>query len=191
MSTTEPGRATYESWRAATETRYPGQPSWDQLTAEAKANWAQKETGAREACITVGTAPSEEVPGTFCVTVHVKRGDDTTVVYQQRHSAVNAMAGMQPLPHEPTSSAQTEIAWRAAVASLTQRLDKLQAHLATPDFERLAGMRQSELTEAEKADALEGWLRKNSGWFLNPHLTHIEFLLQRIDALRNPPKDLT
>lgn len=76
--------------------------------------------------------------------------------------------------------------WSRRCSAAERQLAKLQAHLAEPDFKRLEDMRQSELTEAENADALEGWMRKNVGWFQSDHIT---FLLRRIDALRNPPKD--
>ena len=79
-------------------------------------------------------------------------------------------------------------------------LTALTKQLATPDFERLLSLRVSECTEAEQADALEGWLRQQVRWFDPLGMSHyehtgdgprnhIEFLLRRIDALRNPPKD--
>jgi hypothetical protein len=86
---------------------------------------------------------------------------------------------------------------------LTAQAIETAERLATPDFARLLEKRVSECTEAERGDALEGWLRKNVRYFdyFDPigmsHYelgagrprNHIEFLLRRIDALRNPPKD--
>jgi hypothetical protein len=74
-------------------------------------------------------------------------------------------------------------------------LTELAARLKEPDFKFLEDLRHSEMTPAERDDALEGWLRKQartfdhvgwSYWATNPagpH-NHIEFLLKRIDYLR-------
>jgi hypothetical protein len=105
---------------------------------------------------------------------------EQTILRQERQ-----LAKMQQLALE--SSALNHAA--------VDELKALVAHLKAPDFARLAGMRMSEMTEAEQADALEGWLRTNVRSFDTdpsykgqrgaPH-NHIEFLLQRIDHLRSP-----
>ena len=57
----------------------------------------------------------------------------------------------------------------------------------TPDFDAIKDKRMSEMTDAQKDDAMELWLRNNVGWFGmggNDAGRHIEFLLKRIDELR-------
>lgn len=54
-----------------------------------------------------------------------------------------------------------------------------------PDFYVLADKRMSELTDEQKEDARELWLRKESNSFAEPAAQHMQFLLQRLDKVRN------
>lgn len=51
-------------------------------------------------------------------------------------------------------------------------------------FPELADKRLSELTDAQKEDAREDWIRANYGYIERHDYRHIEFLLARIDELR-------
>lgn len=55
---------------------------------------------------------------------------------------------------------------------------------AMPDFDAVRDRRMSELSPAQRADALELWLREQVGWMGEYHEKHYRFLLKRLDEAR-------
>lgn len=57
----------------------------------------------------------------------------------------------------------------------------------TPDFDAIKDKRMSEMTDDQRDDAMELWLRNNHGWFGiggRDAGRHLEFLLKRLDKAR-------
>lgn len=138
---------------------------------------AWRETLLKEVVASTGRAPEDLV----MVVQHVH---DEQRVWFEPHDTRDRIADLEEQLRAVTAAAAD---WSRRTGAAERQLDTLQTHLATPDFERLENLRLSEMTPAERDDAREGWMRKQLGHMLDS--TEIEFLLRRIDALRNPPKD--
>jgi hypothetical protein len=99
---------------------------------------------------------------------------------------VDALAGLGAM----LESGKT-VAIAPAGAKLTNEAPTLRDEVQTersallnPDFGFVRDKRMSELTPAQRADALELWIREQIGWMPDYHQKHYQFLLKRLDETR-------
>lgn len=90
------------------------------------------------------------------------------------------------LPDWPADLATFEErrAYQRGVADERHRSSLALVEAASPDFSRVRDKRMSELSPAQRDDAMELWLRQNLGAMPQYHREHYTFLLGRLDAAR-------
>ncbi|AOZ11125.1 hypothetical protein [Cupriavidus malaysiensis] len=74
---------------------------------------------------------------------------------------------------------------RSELADLKADRDSNQraGQVRIPDFDEVRDKRMSELSEEQRADAKELWIREQYGWFPGA-AEHLKFLLERLDQAR-------
>jgi hypothetical protein len=86
-------------------------------------------------------------------------------------------------PGASKSRATTETDDCGTTAAVTDSRS-VDVRVANPDFDAVRDKRMSELTPAQRDDAMELWLREQVGTMPDYHEKHYRFLLQRLDDVR-------